>query len=310
MNRGNKLGVLIVVAIVCIGGGGGLEILLRNIWGFGTMPLYASSDKWEYMPVPNQVGKRLGNKYCYNSLGMRSDEVDARKKHILGLGDSVLHGGVQTDQDSLATSLFTKEMGVQMLNVSAGSWGPDNCAAYLKSNGLFDAVGVFLLVSSHDAYDNMDFSPIVGLHPSYPDRQYSCAISEVFFRYLIPRIKLWFNKNNGDLDPDQKVLAGVGIHKEGRIFNPGFDQIKYMCETAKIPLVVCLHADHAELAQHKYNEQGDLIIDWCKANHVRLVKELDEGFTTEDYRDGIHINTKGQRKLADIMEREFKGYGK
>lgn len=28
-----------------------------------------------------------------------------------------------TDQDSLATSLFTAETGVQMLNISAGSWG-------------------------------------------------------------------------------------------------------------------------------------------------------------------------------------------
>lgn len=300
----SKFLCLTIMLCLCIGGGV-FEILLRTVWGFGKMPLYAGNDKWEYMQMPNQSGRRLGNRYYYNAYCMRSDEVDVHRKHVLGLGDSVLHGGVQTEQDDLATSLFTKETGVQMLNVSAGSWGPDNCAAYLKANGLFDAIGVFLLVSSHDAHDNMDFQPVVGIHPSFPDSQYSCALAEVFFRYLLPRIKPWFNKNNGELDPDQKVLAGVGIHKKGRIFNPGFNQIKGMCETARIPLVVCLHADRAELAQHKYNEQGQLIIEWCQANHVKLVKELDEGFTVEDYRDGIHINSKGQRKLADIMKREF-----
>lgn len=38
-----------------------------------------------------------------------------------------------------------------MLNISAGSWGPDNCAAYLKHYGLFGAKAMSLLVSSHDA---------------------------------------------------------------------------------------------------------------------------------------------------------------
>lgn len=58
----------------------------------------------------------------YNAFSMRSDEVNPHKKHILGLGDSVIYGGVQTDQDSLATSLFSVETGIQMLNISAGSW--------------------------------------------------------------------------------------------------------------------------------------------------------------------------------------------
>lgn len=136
------------------------------------MPLYAASDKYEYMALPNQSGVRLGNRYYYNAFSMRSDEVNPNVKHILGLGDSVIYGGVQTDQDSLATSLFSAETGMQMLNISAGSWGPDNCAAYLKEKGMFKAKGIFLLVSSHDAHDNMDFTPVVGVHPSYPDKQY------------------------------------------------------------------------------------------------------------------------------------------
>ena len=44
---GASLALLIVV-----------EITLRLVWGFGKMPLYAVSDKYEYMALPNQSGVR------------------------------------------------------------------------------------------------------------------------------------------------------------------------------------------------------------------------------------------------------------
>ena len=279
-----------------------LEFLLRTLWGFGKMPLYAASSEWEYMTVPEQSGKRLGNQFYFNRYGMRCQEVDSTKKHVLGLGDSVINGGVQTDQDSLATSLFSAETGTQMLNVSAGSWGPDNCAAYLRHYGLFDAKAMFLLVSSHDAHDIMDFAPVVGVNESYPDKQYCCAIAEVVCRYIYPRyIRKFFKQTKEDLDPDQKVLAQVGIHKSGKKFNPGFDELKLMADSARIPLVVFLHAEKPEMQAGKYNEQGQEIIAWCQKNGVKLVKDIDCGFTLDDYRDDIHINSGGQRKLANIM---------
>lgn len=74
---GASLALLIVV-----------EITLHLVWGFGKMPLYAVSDEYEYMALPNQSGVRFGNRYYYNTFGMRSDEVNSHKKHILGLGDS------------------------------------------------------------------------------------------------------------------------------------------------------------------------------------------------------------------------------
>lgn len=140
------------------------------------------------MACPNQDGYRFGNHYHYNSYSQRSEEPDTTKQIVLGLGDSVIFGGVQTDQDSLATTRFTQETGIQMLNISAGSWGPDNCAAYLKEKGLFHAKAMFLLVSSHDAHDNMTFEPVVGVHPSYLDKQYKLAYWELLDRYIFPRI--------------------------------------------------------------------------------------------------------------------------
>lgn len=279
--------------IIIVGG----ELALRKCLGMGCAPLYFESREFEYMALPNQDGMRFGNHYHFNSYSQRSEEPDSARKRVLGLGDSVIYGGVMVDQDDIATSLFTRETGVQMLNVSAGSWGPDNCAAYLNEYGLFGAEAMFLVVSSHDAYDNMSFDKVVGKSASYPDRQYWCAWAELFDRYVIPR--LFNEKDSGS--PDQKVLDG--IHKDGKIFNPGFDRLLGISHRAGIPLVIYLHAEKGELDEGRYNSQGQEITAWAEKNNVRLIKELDYGFTGADYRDRIHLSSAGQRKLADIMKK-------
>lgn len=276
------------------------EVTLRLLWGFANALLYFESDKYEYMACPNQDGFRFGNHFHYNSFSQRSEEPDSTKTIVLGLGDSVLFGGMLTDQSSLATSLFTAETGIQMLNISAGSWGPDNCAAYLNEKGLFGAKAMFLLVSSHDAHDNMDFQKVVGKYVSYPNKQYLLAWGELIDRYLYPRV---LGKLIGGEDPDIQVLNGVDIRKSGKTFNPGFDELKMMADSANIPLIVCLHPDKKELQNKNYNEQGQEIIDWCGRNGIELILELDEGITVEMYRDGIHTNEKGQRFEADIMKK-------
>ena len=275
------------------------EAILRFLYGFCDAPLFVSSSAYEYIAAANQDGERFGNHYHFNSYSQRSNEPDTTKTIILGLGDSVLLGGVQTDQDSIATSIFTAEMpNYQMLNIAAGSWGPDNCLAYIKEKGTFNAKALFLVVSSHDAYDNMDFEPVVGLHPSYPSKQYGLAYLELLDRYVLPRVKKLFTKEK-KLDPDQKVLDE--IQKEGTVFNPGFDGLKHASDSLNIPLTLYLHAEKSELANTSYNEQGQQIIQWAKDNGVTLIEELDYNFSDADYRDKIHINGSGQKKLAQIM---------
>lgn len=282
------------------------EVVLRVEWGFTKAPLYYESNAYEYMAQPNQDGYRFGNHYHYNSFSQRSEEPDSTKTIVLGLGDSVIFGGVMTDQDSLATSLFSAETGMQMLNISAGSWGPDNCAAYLREKGLFGAKAMLLLVSSHDAHDNMDFQKVVGVHEAYPDKQYTLAFGELLIRYIWPKTIGKLVGGGKLLDPDKQVLNGIGIHKSGKVFNPGFNQLKSMADSAQITLIVCLHPDQEELQVGAYNEQGKEIISWCKNNKVQLIEELKEGITKDMYRDGIHTNAKGQRFEADLMMKFIK----
>lgn len=279
------------------------EIILREKYGMCEAPLYAQSDEWEYLTQPNQDGYRFGKHYHFNSYGIRCDEPDSTRSIVLGLGDSVLNGGVILDQDSIATSIISRETDMQMLNISAGSWGPDNCAAFLKHYGLFGAKAIFLLVSSHDAFDNIDHKPVVGVHSSFPDSQYSCAWAELINRYLWPKFMNLFKKSKPEADPDQKVLDGVGIHKTGKSFNPGFDELLSMAIDNNIPMYVMLHPDAKEMEQGYYNEQGQEIINWCANHNIQPILELDEGYDATMFRDGIHTNEKGQRFQAELMKK-------
>ncbi|MFN0048046.1 MAG: hypothetical protein ACKVOU_02860, partial [Cytophagales bacterium] len=175
------------------------EFFLRFYFGFCNTVLMKEDSNCEYMAQPSQSRFRFRNMIKYNSFSMRSDEIDSASLIILGFGDSVINGGVQTDHDSLATTILSKsftklyQQKVQFLNISAGSWGPDNCYAYLQKYGNFNAKSIYLFVSSHDAYDNMNFQKIVGVNESFPSSQYSLAIYEMFDRYLKPRLISYFN---------------------------------------------------------------------------------------------------------------------
>jgi hypothetical protein len=224
---------------------------------------------------------------------MRSDSVKENSLKILGFGDSVINGGTMTDQDSLATTKLSNSLSslldkpVQVLNISAGSWGPDNCAAYLQKYGDFNARMILLVVSSHDAYDNMTFEKIVGVNPSFPDKQYSLATVELIDRYILPK---FFKQGSSD---------ALGINKQtaGSVFNTGFQKIFDYSKEKNIPFLIYLHPDKKEVESHAYNQQGKEIIKFAESNNVPLMKELDLGITTGDFRDDIHVNDGGQEKM-------------
>lgn len=283
-----------------------VEIILRYVFGFCGAVLYQSSPAYEYIAQPNQHRYRFFSHIDYNSYSQRSEEPDSTKTIVLGLGDSVIFGGTMLDQDSIATTLFSKETGMQMLNISSGSWGPDNCAAYLKEKGTFGAKAMVLVCSSHDAFDVMSHIPVVGIYPNYPDKQYKLAIWEVIDRYLMPRIKVYF-RGKQLLDPDAQVVEKVkndeGVAKKALNFDPGFDQLLLISEEKHIPFFIYLHPEVGEVMSRKYKEGGLMIMEWAKTHHVKLIDGLNEGVTVDMYRDVIHLNEKGQRNLANSLKK-------
>lgn len=282
------------------------EFTLRFVFGFCDAVLYQSSSAYEYIAQPNQHRYRFFSHIDYNSYSQRSEEPDSTKTIVLGLGDSVILGGTMLDQDSVATTLFSKETGMQMLNISSGSWGPDNCAAYLKEKGTFGAKAMVLVCSSHDAFDVMSHVPVVGIYPNYPDKQYKLAIWEVIDRYLMPRIKVYF-RGKQLLDPDaqvvEKVKSDEGVANKALNFDPGFDQLLQISEEKHIPFFIYLHPEVGEVMSRKYKEGGLMIMEWAKTHHIKLIDGLNEGVTVDMYRDVIHLNEKGQRNLANSLKK-------
>lgn len=292
---------IVVFLAVCLFLLVSVELILRFVFGFCDAVLYRSSEAYEYIAQPNQHRYRFLSHIDYNSYSQRSEEPDSTKTIILGLGDSVIFGGTMLDQDSIATTLFSKETGMQMLNISSGSWGPDNCAAYLKEKGTFGAKAMVLVCSSHDAFDVMSHVPVVGIYPEYPEKQYKLAIWELLDRYLLPMVKDWMGRTQL-VDPDAQVVKGW-VAQKSQNFDPGFDQLLQISKEKKIPFVIYLHPEVGEVMAHQYKEGGQLIMEWAEKHHVKLVKGLDEDITTDMYRDVIHLNEKGQRNLANSLEK-------
>lgn len=287
---------IIVLLITC------LEVFLRMYFGFCDTVLMQEDPSFEYIAQPNQHRFRFRNNVIYNSKSMRSEEIDTTAKIILGFGDSVINGGVKTDQDSLATTILSNSLSniyqrkVQFLNISAGSWGPDNCYAYLTKYGNFNSESIFLFVSSHDAYDNMNFENIVDRNVSLPSKQYSLAIFELFDRYLLT----WITKK---IKPSSSKTNGLGINKKKKNsdFNLGFQSFLSYTTNHNISFTIYLHPDQGEVFLGKYNEQGQKIISYANDHNIPIILGLENGLELSDFRDGIHLNNKGQRKLANSI---------
>lgn len=280
--------ILIGIITLLLGG----EMYLRKSWGFCDTVLVQSDSDFEYIAQPNQKRYRFKKHVLYNEYSQRSEPVDSSAFIILGLGDSVINGGVLTDQDSLATTRLSESLSelmgrkVQVLNISAGSWGPDNCEAYLKRYGTFGAKAAFLLSSSHDAHDNINHQPVVDISPGFPSHQFHLAYWELIHRYLLPRL---LKKE----DPSE-------ISKDGKVFNPGFQALTNRFHKAEIPFFIWLHPDRAEVEKKCYNSEGHEIINYCMKNSTPLIKGV-RFMDVSDYRDGIHLNEQGQRKLSEIL---------
>lgn len=281
------------------------ELVLRFCLGFCDALLYQPSDKYEYVLQPNQDRKRFFAHLLVNSYSQRSEEPDSTKVKILGLGDSVLFGGSWIDHDSLATTLFSKETGMQMLNISCGSWGPNNCAAYLNEHGSFGAQAMVLVCSSHDAVDKMTFIPVVGLWPGYPKEQYKLAICEAINRYLIPEVKELIQMRQY-ADPDAEVVKNSKkrqVINKSRTFVTGFDELKQIADSLGIPMYIYLHAEQRELESKQFCQTGLQIKQWADSANVILIDGIKEGENMDLYHDVVHFNNKGQRHLANVLKK-------
>lgn len=281
------------------------EIILRFIIGLGNMALYEEHKDYEYFYAPNQDVYRYGNHIRTNEFGMRSKPINKkRKKTVLEFGDSVLNGGAHVDQDKLATTIEENKLNeksddnVQVLNVSAQSWGLSNAFAYLKTHGDFNADLIILVFSSHDLNDNMHFRKVVGVHPAWPNQKPLLALTDAWSGAIWPYIKKLITGNG-----EYSYLNGFDDSK----INPGWQDFFNYSLKKNIPLIVFLHASQKELDQGDFNKKGKKIQEICNQNNIRIITDLDKlGKNRQAFIDDIHMNEEGHQIMADLLLPEIK----
>lgn len=263
------------------------------------------------MMRPNQDGMRFGNRYHINQWGMRSPNLTRSKSdrtsvRILLIGDSVPNGGVQTDQDSLVSSILaaalTKAIGrtVEVANISAASWGPPNELAYLRRYGTFGADIAVVVLSGHDYDDWPTFDQLdPGTHPTKPP---AFTLWDLGVRYLpryLPALAVLQRKP----EIPYKESLSMATHT--------LDSLSAMFallhECGAFPVVV-RHFARSELEGQNRSVGHDSIASRATAAAVLefsdslvMKTEIDAGH--HPYRDDIHPNATGQRILAQQIFR-------
>lgn len=276
------------------------EIILRFLIGLGNVAIYREDKDYEYFYESNQDVYRFGNHIVTNEYGMRSKTVDKKKKFIiLEFGDSVLNGGAHVDQNELATTIEENELNenfndqVQILNISAQSWGISNAFAFMEKHGDFNANLIVLVFSSHDLNDNMHFRKVVGEHNAWPDQQPALALTDLWLRFLWPPVKRFFSG-----EEEYEYLKGFDDSR----LNPGWEKFFKYSNKMNIPILVYLHASQKEIEEGIYDHQGKKIMKMCKNRNVRIITDLNAFKNSNDaFIDNIHLNEAGHLIMAELL---------
>lgn len=173
------------------------EAGLRLGAGLGNPVLYQPDAACGYLPVADQRVRRFGCWNEINQFGQRSAEISADKptglKRILFIGDSVTYGTTHVDQSQIFTELLAqrlpKQLGrpVQIMNASTGAWAVANEVGYLRSRGTFGADSVIIVLNTGDLVQPFNPGELTAVS-GYPSRRPWCALTELWVRYLSPRL--------------------------------------------------------------------------------------------------------------------------
>ncbi len=302
--------ILIPLLVFAIGG---LEFFSRFLLGLGDPPLSLADPAIDYIFASNQDCSRFGNRQLYNGYSMRADRdpkpLALGMRRVLVVGDSVVNGGALTTHEDLATTLLDVDMRKHGLgdcwNISAGSWGPMNYVAYFKKFGTFGATDLVLEVNDHDLWedDPKDGAGRIVGTANFPDKKPVLAAWEAFDRYALPRLKGMLGKRN--------VSKKVDVaHAEDEAKN----------ERAKKNLAACasiysLPIERKFLVVHRTRTESSAVggggaplgeTAFVEQARALGVKVLYLGLNPQlDYRDVIHPNVNGQKKLYQLLKKEL-----
>jgi lysophospholipase L1-like esterase len=289
------------ILLVCV------ETGLRWRFGLGRPLLIYLDDSYGYAYRPAQDLKRFGNRVYYNHEGLRSEELQSIPEEvherILCVGDSVTNGGTVIDQSEtypyiLQRQLLKSGLRVQVLNASAGGWAVENELNYLQAKGLYQSRVVILEIASHDLYQKKSTEKEVAKNPNFPVHPPLSATSELFARYLLPRVV-------NSLKSLRREYSDPMIKAEYQECRALLGRMVSLVHRQNAEAIVMLIPDRDEAMRGRYKQ--DHISDLrgvCQLPSCRFIEALDRfhepirsGATL--YRDDVHPNQAGNQVMAN-----------
>jgi hypothetical protein len=190
---------------------------------------------------------------------------------------------------------------VVVANVSAGSWGPANAAAYLEAFGWFDADVLLMVWSSHDAWDLPTFAP---LDPANrPTRNPPLALVEAYTRYW-PRLR--YELTGGSR---RAVAAAQATPAPQAPPEASVEAVRGLIDGARerqMPVALLLHRWRADLTDESPPAGERWFVERAEQAGVpttllwpRFLASTEAG--DRPYRDAIHPTPVGQRLIAEAM---------
>ena len=299
------LSALFVLAVVLI------EVVGRQ-YGLCDPTLLQADSELEYILQPNQDCRQFGCRTVVNQYSMRSHDFSPTRAgnefRVIVLGDSVVYGGSKVDQDDLATSRLERSLAgamhrpVTVGNVSAGSWGPQNLLAYVRRYGLFDADVVVIVVSEQDYDDAMNFLPMVGIDPSYPNKKPKSVLWQIATRYLPRYLAI---KQQAAQDISAPAATRPIREEDVAVAMGALGELVRVAKAGGRRVIVAQHFQLPEITGNPYPEQK-IIADVSRdagAEVIELGPAMKQAVARgeQPYRDYIHPSAVGQRVIAEVL---------
>lgn len=293
-------------AVVCA------ELFARYYLGLGDPPITVGDAEIDYIFAPNQDCNRFGNRIVYNDASMRCDFdvlTGRTGERIFIVGDSVVNGGVLTDHKDLATTILQVQFdqsrkNIQVCNVSAGSWGPGNLAAYFrKYKDLVRTSDIVVIeVNSHDLWEDdpkKTGGKNVGVDNFLIAHKPWCALWDGFDRYFIPRVRRWLGRAQVNTKVDVPKWEKDSESEQAKYNLQMLDEIYALPWKKKFLL---LWRSKQETVEDKETVGESVFRKYAISRDIPIIHI---SLSESDYRDAIHPSIQGQRKMADAIRREL-----
>ncbi|MBD1856033.1 MULTISPECIES: SGNH/GDSL hydrolase family protein [Leptolyngbya] len=291
-----------------------LELGLRLIFGFGNPPLLQVDQNTGYRFQPNQKLFRFGKYIEINQYSQRNSPISAIKspntRRILMIGDSVLNGGVQTDQAYTITEQFRELLGgsIEVLNASTGSWGIENRIGYLLEFGSFQSDVIIFQIGTSDLIQRTGTGTMIGVDPSFPNQRPWSAIEEVWSRYLLRRFvrQALIIPAYAEVRSPQDKAAWFARNSQS--FRAAVRSLRTNPETKSIPILVLYTPNRDEVTptpqQPLYKAEFFALLKQLKIPVVDVHQSwasLPVEHKTSYFIDEIHLSETGNQAVSDLL---------